>query len=93
MKDASNYEKFRERESCTPLVLHPVKKCENCKKMRNEHNFEAKFFLELGSYMYVLKSHTKFVAKWSGTKTTINSKKKHQKPLLAMVMRQKMHFY
>ena len=49
-----------------------------CKKMRNEHNFE--FFLELGSYMYALKSHKKIVVKWPGTKTSPNSEnniKKH----------------
>ena len=56
-------------------VLHPVKKCENCKKIRNEQNFEAKLFFELGSYMFALKSYKKFVAKRFGTKTTPNSKK------------------
>ena len=75
MKDASNHEKFSQREGCTPSVLNPLKKCENCKTMRNEHNFEGELFLELGSYMYNLKSHKQFIAKTSGMKTTPNSKK------------------
>ena len=75
MKDASNYEKFSECKGCTPSVLHPAKKCENCKKMRNEHNFEATYFLELGSYMYVWNHIKNFVAKISETKTTPTSKK------------------
>ena len=84
MKDVFNHEKFSEREDSTTSVLHPVK---------NEHNFEAKFFIELGSYMYTSKSHNKILAKRSGAETTSNSKKEHQKSLLAVVMRQKMHFY
>ena len=77
-----------------PLQFYSMSKsAKSTKKMRNQHNFEANSFLELGSCIYALKSHKKFIAKRSRTKTAPNSKKKHQQALLAVVMCQKMHFY
>ena len=52
--------KFGEHKDCIPSVTYPIKKCENCEKLQNKHNFNQ-HFLKLNFNLFVMKINKKYV--------------------------------